>query len=97
MKELHIQELHRIQVRDEKGDPSEAVLEIKYRRIRVLPPINKQKQYPKLTLTVIHAQEREAVAGRHDRNGRRFDSAVIRVVESRGDEPLEHNVIPRRS
>ena len=57
MKEVRVQGLHRIQVRDEKGDPSEAVLGIKFRRIRVLPPINKQKQYPKLTLTVIHAQE----------------------------------------
>lgn len=64
MKELHIQGLHRIQVRDEKGDPSEAVLEIKYRRILVLPPINKQKQYPRLRLTVIHAQERGTPHGR---------------------------------
>jgi hypothetical protein len=34
-------------------------MEIKYRRIRVLPPIGKQKRYPTLTLTVIHAEERE--------------------------------------
>lgn len=36
MNEVRVQGLHRIQVRDEKGDPSEAILEIKYRRIRVL-------------------------------------------------------------
>jgi hypothetical protein len=40
------------------GDPDEAVLEIRYRKIRVLPPIGKQKRYPSLTLTVIHAEER---------------------------------------
>ncbi|MEY9595553.1 hypothetical protein ABIF74_000243 [Bradyrhizobium japonicum] len=41
-----------------KGDPDDAVLEIRYRKIRVLPPIGKQTKYPALTLTVIHAQER---------------------------------------
>ena len=35
-----------------------AILEIKYRRVHVLPPIGKQKQYPDLWLTVIHAEER---------------------------------------
>lgn len=50
--------LHRIQVRDSNGDPDQAILEIRYRRIRVLPPIGKQKRYPALTLTVIHAEER---------------------------------------
>ena len=36
--------LHRIEVRDSNGDPGQAVLEIRYRKIRVLPPIGKQKQ-----------------------------------------------------
>jgi hypothetical protein len=39
-------------------------MEIKYRRIRVLPPIGKQKRYPTLTLTVIHAEERETPKNR---------------------------------
>jgi hypothetical protein len=50
--------LHRIEVRDSKGDPDEAVLEIKYRRIRVQPPIGKHKRYPALSLAMIHAEER---------------------------------------
>jgi hypothetical protein len=58
MKEVRVQGLQRVQVRDEKGDLSKAVLEIKYRCIRVLPPIGKHKQYPELLLTIIHAQER---------------------------------------
>ena len=49
--------LHRIEVRDKQGNCSEAILGIRYRRIRVLPPIGKQKRYPELTLTVIYAQE----------------------------------------
>jgi hypothetical protein len=64
MAEVRVQGLHRVQVQDRKGNASEAVLEIRYRRIRVLPPINKSKQYPELLLTVIHAQERGAPKGR---------------------------------
>jgi len=58
MDEVAVKGLHRIEVRDGNGDPDEAVLEIRYRKIRVLPPIGKQKRYPALTLTVIHAEER---------------------------------------
>jgi hypothetical protein len=60
MKGVRVQGLHRIEVRNKKGERSEATLEIRYRRIRVLPPIGKQKQYPQLALTVLHAQERGA-------------------------------------
>jgi Transposase DNA-binding len=58
MDEVTVKGRHRIDVRDNNGDPDEAVLEIRYRKIRVLPPIGKQKRYPALTLTVIHAAER---------------------------------------
>ncbi|WP_139860272.1 IS4 family transposase [Bradyrhizobium ivorense] len=58
MDEVTIKGLHRIKVKDDKGDPDDAVLEIRYRKTRVLPPIGKQTKYPALTLTVIHAQER---------------------------------------
>ncbi|WP_456816598.1 IS4 family transposase [Bradyrhizobium sp. USDA 4512] len=58
MDEVTIKGLHRIKVKDDKGDPDDAVLEIRYRKICVLPPIGKQTKYPALTLTVIHAQER---------------------------------------
>jgi Transposase DDE domain len=64
MKEVRVQGLHRIHIRDQKGDPSEAILEIKYRRIRVLPPIGKHRQYAELLLTVIHARERGTPRGR---------------------------------
>jgi hypothetical protein len=58
MEKVAVKGLHRIDVRDSNGDPDEAVLEIRYRKIRVLPPVGKQKRYPALTLTVIHAEER---------------------------------------
>ena len=64
MKRVSAKGLHRIEVRDRNGELSEAVLELKWKRIQVLPPIGKNKQYPELTLTVIYAQERTSPEGR---------------------------------
>jgi hypothetical protein len=64
MKETVVRGLHRIEVRDMHGKCSTAVLEIRYRRVLVRPPIGKQKEYPDLILTVIHAQEKDAPKGR---------------------------------
>lgn len=64
MNEVQVKGLHRIDVRNKAGELSEAVLEIRYRRIRVLPPIGKRKRYPEATLTVIYAQERGTPQGR---------------------------------
>jgi hypothetical protein len=49
---------HRIELRDANGNPELVELEIKYERLQLRPPIGKQKQYPPLELTVLHAQER---------------------------------------
>jgi len=64
MREVRVQGLHRVQVRDKKGVVSQAVLELRYRRIRVLAPVAKQNLYPPLMLTVLHATERGAPKGR---------------------------------
>src|ERR1700736_2683384 len=45
MDEVAVKGLHRVEVRDSNGDPSEAVLEIRYHKIRALPPIGNNKQY----------------------------------------------------
>ena len=58
MVEAKIKGEHRIEVRDSRGNMSKAVLDLKYRRIKVLPSKDKQKKYPELYLTVIHATER---------------------------------------
>ena len=60
MAEVAVKGVHRVEVRDRHGKTSEAVLKLKYRRVRVLPPLAKQKQYPPLVLTLIHAQEKGA-------------------------------------
>jgi hypothetical protein len=49
---------HQVEVCDSKGRLETAVVELRYRSIRVSPPIGKQKRYPALTLTVLYAQER---------------------------------------
>ena len=64
MKHVPLQGLHRIEVRNKHGKVSDAVLEIRYCRLVVLPPIGKQKNYPPLVLTVIYAQERGQPQGR---------------------------------
>lgn len=64
MNAVAIKKLHPIEIRDKKGNISTALLEVKYHRIHILPPLGKQKKYPSLTLTVIHAQERHPPANR---------------------------------
>ncbi len=56
---MQVAGVHHVEVCDSKGRVDTAAVEIRYRSIRVLPPIGKQKRYPALTLTVLHAQERE--------------------------------------
>ena len=56
--------MHRLPLKTKDGKPSEARVEIRYRRVLVLPPIGKQKRYPSLELTVIHARETGKPEGR---------------------------------
>lgn len=64
MKASPVEGTHDIEVRDDAGNRDIATLDLRYRRIRVLPPIGKQKRYPALDLTVIYAQERHQPKGR---------------------------------
>jgi hypothetical protein len=59
MHDLPVAGQHHVEVCDSKGRLETATVEIRYRSIRVLPPIGKKKRYPALTLTVLYAQERE--------------------------------------
>ena len=64
MRNAKVKATYRIDVRDVKGTVTEATVEVRYERLRIQPPIGKQKKYPSLTLTVIHAQERTKPSGR---------------------------------
>jgi hypothetical protein len=64
MKKAPIRGLHDVEVRDRNGELCNARLLLKYERVKVLPPIGKQRRYPELTLTVIHAIERDTPPNR---------------------------------
>ena len=64
MEDVHVKGLHHIEFRDEKGEVTRVALELKFKRISVQPPIGKQKRYPPLHLTVLHATERNSPKGR---------------------------------
>jgi hypothetical protein len=72
MKRTKISGLHRLEVRDSDGKPDVAILAIRYKRIRLLPPIGKQKHYPPLEATVIHAYEQE-----RPKNRKRIDWKLV--------------------
>ena len=64
MAEVKVQGLHWVAIRDDKGKPGTAQVEVSYRRMTVRPPIGKQKRYPTLFLTLVHAREPKEPAGR---------------------------------
>src|SRR6185437_4901135 len=64
MEEAPCKGVYHIDVRDKKGDVRQAILELRYRRIKVLPSRAKQNRYQPLTLTVLHAKERYAPKGK---------------------------------
>jgi len=64
MAETAVAGQHPVEVCDSKGRLETAIVELRYRSIRVLPPIGKQKRYPALTLTVLYVQERNEPADR---------------------------------
>jgi len=64
MSGVHTAGQHIIEVRDDAGEVVKVALDVRFKRIRVLPPIGKQKRYPSLDLTVIHAVEPNAPKSR---------------------------------
>ena len=64
MQKVQVKGLHRVELRDARGRPMVATLELRYQRMKVLPPVGKQNRYPESQLTVLHAQERDPPPGR---------------------------------
>jgi hypothetical protein len=60
MKQVMVAGHHKVEV----DDGTTAELTLRYKRIHVLPPIGKQKRYPALDLTIIHAREEAEPDGR---------------------------------
>ena len=55
---------HVVEVTDRHGRPAHIEVEVRYRQLIVRPPIGKQRQYPALRLSVIHARETTRPKGR---------------------------------
>ena len=64
MADARVRGLHRVELRDADGGVIHVALEIRARRVHLLPPIGKQRRYPPLDLTVLHATERNPPRGR---------------------------------
>lgn len=64
MARVRVRGLHRVELRGAEGEVIHVVLEIRARRVHVLPPIGKQRRYPALDLTVLHVTERNPPRGR---------------------------------
>ena len=64
MKQTGLRGLHRVRVRNKRGEFTTAVVELRYRRMVARPPVSKQKDYPELILTAIRASERDTPKNR---------------------------------
>ena len=78
MKTSELRGLHPVQVRNRRGDFTTAVLELRYPRIAVRPPKGKQKDYPELILTAIHAKERGSPKDREKIDGKLLTDLPVR-------------------
>jgi hypothetical protein len=58
MAEVQCKGLHKVEVQDRYGNVSEAVVELRYRRVLMLPPRAKQSRYEPIKVTILHATER---------------------------------------
>ncbi|WFU39990.1 hypothetical protein QA640_37955 [Bradyrhizobium sp. CB82] len=65
-------------MRNDKDETTKVALEIKFKRIAVLPPIGKQKRYPALDLPIIHATERGTPKGRKPIEWKLITDLVVR-------------------
>ena len=74
--------VHRLKVRDDDGVEEEAELELKYLALKVRPPKDKQKRYPDLNLTLIHAIERGTPANRAPVRWKLLTNLAVNTQES---------------
>jgi len=86
MDKTPVKGLHWIEFRDPDGEPCGTLLEIRYRKMTVRPPIGKQKQYPELSLTVIHAEERDVPLDREPIRWKLMTNLPVRSVDEAAEK-----------
>jgi len=78
MKRSEVRGLHPVEVRNIRGEADTAILELRFRRILVRPPRDKERKYPELVLTAIYAQERGTPKGRERINWKLLTDLPVR-------------------
>lgn len=73
---------HQIEILDANREPIQVTLQLRYSQMTVQPPIGKEKKYPSLSLTVIHAWERGKPAGRKPIYWKLLTDLSVNNVES---------------
>jgi hypothetical protein len=71
-------------VRNRKGEESEAVLEIRYRRMRIQTAKGKKERYPEQTVTVIEAREQETPPDRDRIDWKLITDLAVKLTPSGG-------------
>ncbi|MBC7926021.1 MAG: IS4 family transposase, partial [Bryobacteraceae bacterium] len=66
---------------DAEGKMSEAILDVKYHRLCVHPPVGKSKQYCTLMLTVIHAVEQGQPTDRDNISWKLITNLPVETIE----------------
>jgi hypothetical protein len=90
MKGSELRGLHSLQLRNRRGELTTAVVEIRFRRTLVRPPIGKQKDYPELILTVIQTTEKNTPKDREKIDWKRLTDLPVRSCLD-GTEKLERH------
>lgn len=82
MRRQPLQGYHVVEVPDGKGKSRKAKLSVRRCTMTVHPPVAKQKHYPSLTLTVIHAQENNAPKDRDAIEWKLITNLQVETLES---------------
>jgi hypothetical protein len=64
MEYVRVKGVHKFEIVTKSGKLENISLDVKYKRIKVLPPIGKQKKYSSISLTIIHAEEHKTPKNR---------------------------------
>jgi Transposase DNA-binding/Transposase Tn5 dimerisation domain len=76
----------RVQLRDPQGRAYEAELELRVRRIQILPPEGKKDRYPPMELTVLHATERGVPEGREPIQWKLLTDLAVQTLEEAAEK-----------
>lgn len=81
MKKPTIEGKHQIEIEHNKRKKIKINLSVKFKKIKVLPPIGKQNKYPDLVLYVIHAEEKKSPVNREKISWKLITDLSINTLE----------------